>query len=123
MSQTAAEELRDFARDNSSDKMAGLATILLRYLEETERMNHENKAQTEAGFDRLENDLKELGTQVSGGFDKIFKQDDGLAGRITAIETELAHKPSHKAFYGALLAQVTLLVAIVFGLAQLLKVP
>jgi hypothetical protein len=122
MSQTAAEELRDFARDKSSDKMAELATILLLYLQDVERMNHENKTQTEAGFHRLEKDLKDLGTQVSGGFEKIFQQDDGLAGRITAIETELEHKPSHKAFYGALLAQLTLLVAIVFGLAQLLKV-
>ena len=120
MSQTAAEELREFAREKSSGKMADLANILLRHLEEVERMNRENKAQTEAGFDRLEKDLKELGTQVSGGFEKIFKHD-GLAGKIKVIETKLENKPSHRALYGALLAQLTPLAAIVFGLAQFLK--
>lgn len=121
MNRAAREELRDFASNTSSDELTKLANILERNLEEIERMNIEYKAQTAAGLKRLEEEIKHLGKQVKTTYDRIFNHGDGLDKKITAIETELKHKPSHKVLYTALFAQVTLFVAIVFGLAQFLK--
>ncbi len=130
MSQAARGELRDFADVTSSHEMAELARILERNLEELEGMNTNHKEQTASGLAGLEKNLVKLGTEVSTGFDRIFNrfdiisgrfdsifnQEDGLAGKITAISIELKHKPSHKVFYGAVVAQLTLLVGILIKL-------
>lgn len=130
MSQAARGELRDFADVTRSQEMAELAKILQRNLEELESMNKKQKEQTALGLAGLEKNLVHLGKEVSTGFervfnrfdtvssrfDSIFNQEDGLAGKITAIGIELNHKPGHKVFYGAVVAQLTLLVGILVKL-------
>ncbi len=117
MVQASQRELREVAGTASTDELKRFAQILERNLKALERMNTDHKEQTEAGHTRLENNLVVLGTQVSEGFERIFKQDGGLAGSITAIQTELKHKPDYKGLYGAVFAQIAGVVAII-GLAR-----
>ncbi len=117
MGQASQSELREYAATASTDELKRLARILERIFKDLERMNIEHKSQTETGLARLDKNLIALGKQVSMGFDRIFSQDGGLAGSITAIQTELKHKPDHKALYGAVLAQIAGVVAII-GLAR-----
>ncbi len=119
MVQATREELRIIAGETSSDELARLANILVRNLEELERMNSDHKAQTQEGFERLDNNIRELGHEVKTGFGKIFNQDDGLAGKVTVINAELKHKPGYRGLYGALVAQLTLFLAIVVAMARI----
>jgi hypothetical protein len=130
MREAAREELRKFADATSSQEMADLAIILLRNLKELENMSTSHKEQTATGLAGLKENLVGLGKEVTTGFervfnrfdtissrfDSIFNQEDGLAARIMAIGIELKHKPGHKVFYGAVVAQLTLLVGILVKL-------
>ena len=118
MGQAARGELRDFAEATSSHELAELAKILERNLKELERMNIDHKAQTQDGLKRLDKILRDLAKEVNAGFGKIFNQDDGLAGKVTAIDAELKHKPDYRGLYRALITQLALFVAVTVGLAR-----